>query len=258
MRSRFSAALNGIPLDGLDERITVTNILESSPGLQLLTASLPSLTGSRVTGRQRRELRVTVEFVLRERDTVRRALLLDRIRAWAGDGILTVSCRPDQRLRVWVEKLPDMDALAWAGTMKVVFLACEVPFWEDLAETVFRMEGTGPLALPLRIRGTAALTPLDVTLINRGTEGLSSLTLETQTDSLRFDGLALLPGQRLLIRCSDGDFRAECEGEDGARPALRTADSSDWLRIRCGQADALQLQCSAPVEIRACARGRWL
>ncbi len=256
MITRLTAAMNGIPLDSLDERIRLTDIIEETPDEKLMTSAAASSIGLRVTGRQRRCLKVKLRFVIREKDAARRAMLLDRVRRWAGDGILTIGTRPDQRLRVHAEALPGaVSALNWTQTISMTLSAYAVPFWED-ALPVRADIGAGT---PVTLRpGGTEQTPLLFSLRNTGEETLDTVTIRLRGEALRLTGLGLHSGETIVMDDESGwpELYREKDGVRIIAQDCRTPDSPDALMLRPGERNEVEVEAEGKVSGKVWGRGR--
>ena len=97
---KLEAWINGVPLSGVG-RILIQDIADNVPETEITYGDSPDRMGQRLLARRRLSRRVNIEFAVRElTDLAARAAAVDRVNAWAQDGILEVGHRPGQRLRV--------------------------------------------------------------------------------------------------------------------------------------------------------------
>lgn len=248
MTTRYFCALDGVRMDTLDERICITDIWEEAPKMRWSVSPLLG-AGSRVLSRVRERLSVSVRFLIREEAPVRRRQVLDTVLRWAENGHwLTTSDRPGQRLYVTLEDRPDMSALMWLDVLTLRLTAFASPYWEYETPAEVTCSGTGALPLPV----TSLDAPVDCTVINQGSDVLTTLTLSAKT-TLTFTGLALPAGGVFRLWEEQGVLHATAEGTSAL--ALRTPESSDELLAGPGS-NAVSVTADQPVLATFSARGR--
>lgn len=252
MSNRFSCALNGVSAESVDASICVTDLTELPPRRRVSSVPMPG-HGLRILKRVRESLTVRVSFVIREYDPVLRRDAARRLHAWADSGgWLTVSDRPGLRLQVVCETLPALSALCWTDELQLDFTAFGIPFWELEEETEASTDSTASLLLP----GDADECPVDADVVNQGSGTLTTVSLQCGRTRMTFDGLSLLPGEALLVKCSGDVFCAEAAGASVLMH--RTGDSSDMLLADGGVEMAVSVTADQPVSARFHARGRML
>ncbi len=252
MMTRYLCALNGIPLHGLDASIHVTDITELPPAQRIQTAARPG-HGLHLLSRVRERLTVRVSCIVQEYDVVRRREVLQKLRAWANPGgVLTTNDHPGQQLTVECTGLPTESAQSWLDELTFDFTAYAVPFWEAAEATAVTTDSSGTLALP----GSAEAAPVDVTLINKGTALLYSVTLTVGDTSMTFSALNLAAGATLTLTVEADCLRATVGGVSVL--SCRTEESDDLLLARCGAENAVSIQAAQPVSATFSARGRYL
>ena len=118
MMTRYACRLNGIDLSSIDPTIYVLDVSTVSPVRDLVTTPLAGRSGQRITKRTTNSLSVEVKFEIHEQNTVRRALIAEKVTEWAIlGGILTTNDRPERRLHVICETLPNFSALRWTNSL---------------------------------------------------------------------------------------------------------------------------------------------
>ena len=128
------AALNGVELDSLDDRILIQGIDEAAGRDQVTAVSLGGAPGSRMTGKHRDWLDVTVRFTINEKSyrPGNRDEVMDKVKAWAENGgVLTVNYKTGKQLSVICFQQPAAGDLATRREYSIVFRAYGVPYWED-------------------------------------------------------------------------------------------------------------------------------
>ena len=252
MTTRYDCALNGVPLSSVDERICVTDILESAPRLALTTASRPG-DGLHLLQRKRESLAVQVRFILPVADVTLRRAIVQQVTAWAAPGgVLTTSDRPGQRLSVVCQALPAVSALCWLDEMMLTFCAMNPPFWEDASPVSVEFSDDATLTLP----GTAPEAPVEAVVTNEGDASLTTLTLSAGITFMTFEGLNLPAGGVFTLTTEDGVLCARCD--DTSVLLCRTDDSDDQLLLPCGEEGFLTVSADQPVTAVFSGRGRYL
>lgn len=162
MQTRYAAWLDGLPLHDISPSIYVTDIQESEPQMDIITSARALGDGLHMVRKARKSLSVVVYFVIREYDTARRKAVLQDVIAWARNGTyLSISDRPDQRLKVEVDKYPTItSAMDWTQELAITFTAYTFPYWESaLVEKVHTSSSA-----KLIVAGNAPRAPVDATI----------------------------------------------------------------------------------------------
>ncbi len=259
MMTRYACWLNGQGLHDLDASICILDIAETVPAIRTQTAALAGREGLLVTARRRQSLTVTVTFEIRERDPYRRKAIADQARAWARDGWLAISDRPDQRLYVLCESLPAIgSALRWTGPLTAVFTAYALPFWE--ADQPVRAEVVAPAntaaSAALSPVGTAPWCLMDCQVENQGDAALTTLTIASGAgDTLTLVAPSLLAPGGALTLTHDTAGRLRIAGPTGSLLHTRTAASADDLTLVPGQTAHPAVTADQPVKATFLTRG---
>ena len=257
MRTRYRVWLDGQALDEISDRILVIDVEEAAPDMQIDAAACASQVGSRLLACRRLRMQVRVLIEVHEADIARRSEIINRVAAWCQGKELTVNNRPGQRLLVRCTQQPSVSALQWTERLPLVFTAYEQPYWEDAVPTEARFAGqTGEVSLALP--GTAE-TMLCVSIENTSGKLCSRLDIWHDQACLRFEGLALAPGERLLIEGNTPvDLKLQIEGEAGLRSVYhkRQPQSADALMLSPG-VNRLTVTADTALKWTLRARGRY-
>lgn len=252
---RVEAYIDGIALTQAVPGAIIRQITEDVPQTEQTAFSLPGTDGQRILGVSRRSRKISVEFVLREiHDLTLRAQMQEQAAAWAHDGVLTVSYRPDRRIRVRCTAPPVIGAARdYTQVLKAEFTA-PLPWWEDAAETVFTMTGTSG-AQNMRITGstlyvpvTARITPAEATL--------TTLSITCRGTSMSFSDLNVAAGTPLVIGYTDEGYLTIRAGAVDWMSA-RSPASSDELLIQPGFSNTITFSANTAVTLELSARGRY-
>lgn len=266
MRLKRRVALDFREMDELDPRILIQGVEPGAGKDTIGTVSLWGGSGSRVTGRHRDSLDVTVKFSLDiKKDRYwERAEVFERIMTWASrGGWLTLSQKPGRRLRVIAAQLPsEGDPLEWTNRYSITFRAYGVPYWQDTQVTRTGSSGSASASLTLDVGGNTE-TAAEAAITNTSGAEINALTLAIGGSAMTFAGLGLADGETLHIDHEDDGLRCvlriRIEDAGGTfRTALdkRTPESSDDLTVTPGE-NAVTLSAGGAVTLRVWCRGRY-
>lgn len=251
----LNAWLNNVSLQGLDGRILVQNIPDNAPQTELLYGDNPGRSGQRWLARRRVNRRVSVVFAIRElRDLAARAAILDRVNGWAQDGVLQISNRPGQQLRVLCAgRAAMMTPRDYREEFTIDFDAAASPFWEDRVAQMLRLTGTGGSGSILN-RGTAdALAAVTVTPTG-GT--LQTLTITLGAYHFALSGLNVAQGVPLRIGYDERGY-LYIKTSAASLLACRSDQSTDDLMAAPGY-NEVSFTASTACQVETEVRGTWL
>ena len=244
MKLTRRAALNGVQLDEIDSRILIQGIEPAAGKDQVNAASLWGGVGSRVTGEHRDSLDIVVKFSLdiKRGQYQERSAIFEKVMAWAEKGgWLTISPKPDRRIRVFCAQKPaEGDPLEWTNRYSITFRACGVPYWQQETASQLRIAGENSFTRSFGVGGTRE-TVMEATFKNTSGGRVDRFDLTCGGSHIYLRSLALANGETLQIDHEDTGkqcvLRIRIQGTNGAwRSALdkRTADSTDDLTVRPG------------------------
>ena len=252
---RLDVWLNDISLRDVDSRICITEITEPDADVTLDWGTCPGVNGQRLLRRTRQVKRVRVEYDIRELfDIKARAAIVTAVNGWAGDGMLKVSHRPGQQMRVALSQAAAFNgARDVLGKYVVEFSAGPVPYWEDETPTEISItgsSGSGSIVVPGQADTWAkiSVTPSGATL--------STLSITIAGQTMAFSGLSVASGTALVI---DHDARGLLTVTAGSASALdkRTAASVDDFAIAPGTR-AVSYTANTACAVTVSVRGRYL
>lgn len=251
MTTSFDCALNGVLLSSLNERICVLDVQESAPKVHQTALTLYPEGRQQLLSR-RESLTVEVIFSIHEEDPIRRASVMQRVRAWANaGGILTTADRPGLQLTVICAGLPAITSDSWTEKCTLTFQTTCCPYWEDAEVT--SASGTGPLTIILP--GTAESAPVNAHILNTSGETITRITLRAGSTQMTFEGIQFPSGCMLILNQTDGPLKVQMNGESILH--CRTADSDDQLRLPCGMESTIYATADGAVSAGFSARGRY-
>ena len=244
MKLTRRAALNGVQLDEIDSRILIQGIEPAAGKDQLTTVSLWGGVGSRVTGEHRDSLDIVVKFSLdiKRGNYTERSAVFEKIAAWAmGGGWLTVSQKPERKIRVVCAQLPaEGDPLEWTNRYSITFRAHGVPYWQQETASQLRIAGENSFTRQFGVGGTRQ-TVMEATFKNTSGGTVNRFDLTCGGSHIYLRNLALANGETVYIDHEDDGkrcvLRIRIQSTGGTwRSAMdkRTADSSDDLYVNPG------------------------
>lgn len=251
---RQNAWIDGESLRGLDGRIIVRRILEDAPQVEMTYGDIPGGHGQRYLGRRRINRRVSIVIAIRELyDLSARARVVDAVNAWAKDGVLTVSYRPNQRLLVRrAGPAATGDVRDYNADIQIDFDAPASPFWEDAFPARLSLSGesgSGSVVVTGTAPGLAAVTVTPEA-------ALTALTVTAGATAMAFEGLAIPAGQPVTIDHDDHGYLRIASG-GASLLSKRTAASADELLGGPGPC-ACAFTADAACQVDFAIRGRYL
>lgn len=219
-------ALNGADLYAISDRIYIQEI-EESPSPRVDASDRPYYGQSATGYLAHEEMTVKVTFMIKERNPVYRAMILQKICAWATKGWLTVGHRIDQRMFVWCTELPSFKTFKWHEDLNIVFTAYGEACWQDVTPLTQTVSDTTEASLAaFRVRGTLPCF-LEAEITNTSGSTLTSVTLSANGESISLTGLSVPDGGKVAI------------GYDEEHYQVITANDADAMNKRSGADDLI-------------------
>jgi hypothetical protein len=232
------AALNGVQLDEIDKRILIQKVEPASGKDQVNAISLWGAAGNRVNKEHRDYLDVVVSFSM---DIKRNALeerseIFEKVMGWAmGGGWLTLSQKPDRRLRVIAAQLPaEGDPLEWTNRYSITFRAYGVPYWEKENASQLRIGGTSgtsrQFGVPGNVRGV-----MDAQFTNTSGGTINTFSISCSGGgSISLSGLGLGNGETLVIDHPNNGRQSWLRIRIGGRSVMGCRTSGSSNDLYCG------------------------
>lgn len=254
MISRYEVTLNGVALSSISADILITDVKHSTPAYRRETYSVAKRQGSRLRRNYMEKTSVTVEFSIRAYDTRERQAIRDAVAKWAKNGgLLQTNDREWQRLRCVCESFPAVTSvLRWTETLRIVFTAYTLPFWEEVAQSTLELTGTsgsGTLWIPGDVDG--ALVEADI----KANAAITSVTLTSNGSSMTLSGLSIASGQTIKITYDDDLIQSI---KVGSTSLLDKRTGADDLLVNSGEINTLSFAANANATVTFKARGLWL
>lgn len=254
------AALDGRQMDQIDPAIVIQRIEEGAPKEQITTAQLAG-GGSRITGRRRESVDVTIKFGIdiRKQQMAEREAIIEKINEWARPGgLLRISQKPERRLRVILATPAAAgDPWDWTASYAIVFRANVVPYWEQETpiSAVTGVSTSGSCALA--VEGSAE-TRADVTLENRSGAEIPTCSITVGSSTMTFNGLGLKSGESLVLDHTDqGIFRVRIRNGSGSyRSMMLPRSGADDFVVAPGNVTC-RFTAQRACQMTVSARGRF-
>lgn len=232
---RQNAYINNLGLREVDAHIINVRAIEPEAQVDSSYAARPTRAGQTPLKRLRRSKKIQIQFMIRELyDLAARAAILDAVNAWAQDGVLMISTRPDQMAQVICTKYASAaDIRDYNGAYTVEFEACGVPYWQNATPATLELSGTSGVSGVIYPGGNVD-TVLDA-VITATTGTLTEITISTvedygmsATSTFVLTGLSIAANATVTI---SHDARGLLHIESGGVSLMgkRTAASSDEL-----------------------------
>lgn len=263
MITRYSAWINNIGLQDIDDSIYIVDIVERDPDEEIIKAERSMSGGTRFIRVNRHSLSVVIRFAIRERNPARRSDIVSRIRGWAREGYLTTSDKPGKRLYVVCEYQPMLDsALRWNETLELTLTAYDVPWWEDermdsgVAESVISATNEGQMAVCYLSNAGNAPAPTSVEVTAMGDIDTLRIYVDEQ-NRMKFENLDMHDGDVFTLTYDERGL-ASYKVNGISVMDKRTGNSQDNVMLSPGRGYVLVQWCESPFTVRASVRGRWL
>ena len=246
-------ALNGEGFHALDPRLYIQDIQEQVR-MAVETAKRPAWGSTLLNAPARDSLSVTVRFMVKECDRAKRQGVIGRVNAWAKEGWLTLSTRPEQRLYAVCTQPAGSEAFKRSADMELTFTAYDGACWQ----AVYPVSVTGSgkdLQLSIIPRGTRPCR-LEARIANTSEGTVNSLRLAANGKTMSFSGLGLQSGQTLEIRYDHRRLLGAFIGSTG-KLACRTADSADDIPLLPGKGNTVTFSADRACGVTLYARGEY-
>lgn len=260
---RVEVWLNDVNLQTAAPLAVVQYVNEVAPEFDLEAADLARPAGSRLSRRKRTAKEIRIGCVIGNLyDLTVRAQALDAIAGWARDGILKVSYRPNQQLRVIAGKPPTLgNAREWTQNVEISFYAYALPFWEGTAENErvvsLTTDGVNESAGQINPAGTAEFAPVEILITNTGAAAMTACTVIVGSMVIGLTGLNVAPGEAVHMY-HDETMLFRIRAGTTELTSCRSASSDDELTAPSGTYTAVRVTTDAPATVEFKTRGLWL
>lgn len=222
-------------LRAADSRVQLSNIAWTT-ATKTGYGENAGLDGRRRHRIRRDVLRITIEFTLFEYlDIEAREEAIEKVNAWARDGYLTISTKPDRRAWVQCTQRASVEAARnHNASFSLAFETADAPFWEDAQPTAFTLTGTSGSVMG-SIPGTRESAPAEVTITATGGT-LNALTLTLGESEMVFETLGIAQGQSLVLGHDGNGYLTIASSAGVSKYDKRTGESDDELTAEAGSA----------------------
>ncbi len=250
---KLEAWINGVPLSGVG-RILIQDIADNVPETEITYGDSPDRMGQRLLARRRLSRRVNIEFAVRElTDLAARAAAVDRVNAWAQDGILEVGHRPGQRLRVICSARASIQKPRDYTEAFTVSFEAVWPYWEDASPYITEMSGASGSGVLINYGTMDSYVSASVT---PQSAALTALTLTVGSTSFSLTGLNVAAGTALTIGYDERGLLLIRAGNVGLL-GCRSEQSSDDMAAAPGR-NSVSFTANTACSVRLEVRGSWL
>ena len=259
---RHRAALGGVQLDEVDERILVLGVASSAAKESEVTANREG-NGQRYirTKRESAEITVKVGLLIKKDDMEAREELMEQVVAWANSvpAWLTISQKPDRR--IWVEsvRLPAAgDPYEWTNEFTFTFKAMGVPYWQQKNASSAKISGSDA-------SGSIEIGGNTETVANAEAQNISGMTINNiivgvGNSRLHFGDVGLGANETLVIdHTNNGTLRLRIRNSSGNYRSVmdkRIYYSSHDLYVKPGSA-GIMVSAQRSVRLTVTCAGRF-
>ena len=252
---RLNAWINDAALRDVSSKLYIVDIHERPADTTMEWGSVPGVSGQRLLHRTRQSVRIQIEFDIRELfNLAERAAIVTAVNAWARDGMLKVSYRPEHQMAVVLDEPASMeDVRDVTSTFTLSFRAGPDPYWRDETPRVYSYSGVSVSWEDISVPGQAKVSP-EITITPTATMNALAVALSGQV--MEFSGLSVPAGTPLTIDHDErGLLRIRANGI--SKLSCRTAQSvDDFLLMPGPQGFAYTADGSCAVQLAI--RGRYL
>lgn len=253
MREVFNCVLGSKSLNGIDSKIFIEDIRETVQ-FKFDTEKVPRMGLKLLGGILHESLEITLRVLIKERNRMRRQVVINAINAWAANGgWLTTNIRPSQRIHVVYTQKPSTEALKWSDSIEIAFTAIDMPYWEDIYPVQEQLESGVSGSADLIPRGTRKCY-LEANVLNSGNAQIDAFAINANGESISFSGLGLAQGKTMRMYYDDAYYlHAEIDGNSVLEK--RTAESADDLLLNPNDANTITYAASGACTVTLIARG---
>ena len=251
------AALGGVQLDELDERIVIRSIDPGVPKENIQAVSRMGGAGQRVTAQHWETLDVSVSWAINEqkRELSERRRLFDLVNAWAlRKGWLTVTGMDGRRMYVDKVIVPGSgDLWNWTAEFTTTFRAYNVPFWQDEVPASVNNGNITSGRMWITVPGMVE-TVLDAEMRNISGQTIPNISISAGGNTITLNGVNLGGNATLSIsHGTDGLLRITANGSSVYHKKTGAAD----LVVKPGE-NAVDISASRAMRVTLSAVGRYV
>ena len=249
------AALGGIQLDELHERIVIKSIDPGMADENITAVSRMGGAGQRITGAHFNMLEATITYGIDvpKQDLAARREIVSLVNAWARrKAWLTTNEMPGRQMYVDKTVLQSPgDLWEWTNDYTIGFRAYNVPFWQDIDPAAITSGTVSSGSWRMEIPGTVE-TVLDVDYLNKSGKEISRFSITAGGKTITLEGIGLAANKTLSIHHgTDGLLRIT----SGGTSVLTKRTGADDLTVNPGTVSiSFSADRSGVLTIRAAGR----
>ena len=203
MRLKHRVSFGGVQLDSLDSRILISGVEEEEVSEKVTAVTAAFGSGSRVSGRRRDSLKITVRFQLaiKPKAMAERSELLEKINAWAmNPAWLRLNYRPGRQIYCFCSSAPGGgDAFKMDQEYSIVFSAYSQPYWVDQTLTTITTKSGKERTVSLDVPGNTETVVQSVTVVNKSGAVINTLSIEAGSSIFEFSDLGMAANEEIVI-----------------------------------------------------------
>lgn len=253
MREELACALNNKEFLSLDPCLYINDIEEQAK-LNTETAKRPHYGLMLVSAPGHETLTVTVSFMIKMPNRIKRQQIIQKVNEWAKEGWLETNIRPYQRLYVVCTQPATTEAYKWSEEMKIVFTAYNESYWQSTVPVTATGSGTS-VSLTINPLGTRQCC-LEAQIKNNSSSSMSTVSITTNGKTMAFEGLAMAQNDILSIGYDENHILYAKVGNT-SKLNCRTAASADDLWLNPSTINTVSVTCQRSSLITISARGAY-
>lgn len=251
--TKYEAWMNGEALSGISPDLYISSIKATPPKATVTASEMAKRNGEHIDSIRWKGTSVSISFILRKSTGKIRQEIVQKVCAWAAKGVLEISDRPGQQLRVVCINPPYVDdSCSWTTPITITLQTADFPFWESKTPaslTLSGSSGSGNLYVP----GNAGEAYLEATITPGNS--MANITITSGSTSITLTGVGATSANPLVIAYDGNGFLTI---KVGTTSVLNKRTGADDLVVECGKINAISYTASASVTAVFRARGLWM
>lgn len=254
MRSRYSATLNNISLESINDDILILDIQYKATSFNDNTFNVAKRNGARFVDRIFETNEVSITFEIHSYSTQKRQAICNDVVRWAKNGgILETSDRVGQFLQCVCTGFPVIESSKnWTNPVTITFTAYAYPFWQEKEPSKLTLTGSsqsGTLYVPGNVDGAFVSASI------KANASLSSVALTVNSRTLTISGLSVSANQTINIAYDENAIQSI---KVGSTSLLNKRTGVDDLLAKCGENNSISVSASASVTATIQVKGMWI
>ena len=198
MRTLMTCALSNTDFYSLSDKLYIEDI-EEAAAITTETANRPYYGLYLLTPSEHSTLTITVTFMVKERDRIQRAAIIQQVSGWATKGYFTCNTHPGQRIFVICTEPPKIKTFDHTDRMTIVFTAYGEACWEEATPYAVSFSSKkNASSSAFRPNGTRTCF-LEAEITNAASAALTSVVLTANGKSITLSGLSVAAGGTVTL-----------------------------------------------------------